>query len=1106
MKTLLKTPFIFVILSILFCQNIASAQCQYSIYLLDTYGDGWNGGAIDVYVNGSIVLSNETILSTDNGGDWKIIDFSVATSDEVTTNYTAGSWSTENEYYIYDAPGAGGNLLYSSGTGASTPGDLGTGNIFANCPTCPSPSNLVASNISSSQADLSWTENGIATLWDIEFGNEGFIPTGIPTQSSLTSLTITKTGLTPNSSYDFYIRSNCGGGDYSSWVGPVTFTTSVITGQVYVDATLGTPSATYSTVKSAFDMINNGTHQGVITVTIGANNGETIIETSEAILNKSGIGSASYTSISIMPGSTNIKVQGNISGSCCIPSGVIKLNQAENVTIDGRYGGVGNTQELTIENTNVGSYSSSLVFLAASNNVMRYSILKSSVTGTCCGAGTLSITDNNISGGSGSSNNLIEYCDITKSGSTLPSRAIYGKGASGRENSNNIIRGCNIYDFEEFGIFLGNSSSGEGFNREWVIENNEIYQTTFQTAMTKSQAGICIGYPYSSGSSGKDEEGHFVIRNNHVGGNGSGGIWQWSTNGSYYFFGIFVNDGTDAHLPTEIYNNKIDNIKITSGNTSSSSLKPIFSGIAAYNCKVNIGSKGGNVIGSLTNNSSIEFSKTGSGGYATGIFTSSPSDLSNVINNNVVAGISSIGGTAPLVVFSGIYNASATTYPTDSIYKNNVSYLSFDNTNYVNGIFGQGLISKNRVRDIDFTGAATFSELIGISWGGGEVAASDSRGVENNEVILGKNRSGLSIATNDIIGGIEIRRGDADVFYNSVLIEGIHAGSENTYAIELPNSGTVNFNNNLLYNERSGGTGKHYAAYKTGVGAGFNASNNAYVIGTGSNNILGNWSGADQMQLIDWEAVSGEVSSVSDDNVGAPVSSTFPILSYDSLDVPDPTWLQAGVPLSIPLDDIKGEPRDLVLPTIGAYEKSLAIPLSIELRTFNGKVEDNYNALYWITESESNISYFTLERSEFGEHWQKVADLNAFGNTTSQQYYQFGDEEFYPTTYYRLQEVDFNGTKSNLGVIKLVRDKNNEITIYPNPTRNGFYIENSIGKEEFTEVNIYDNLGQLIYLVQNDRSQNNLIFIDTSSWPTGLYQVTTLNGDKSFSQKLIVTE
>ena len=94
-------------------------------------------------------------------------------------------------------------------------------------PTCPKPKNLTAGNITSGSANLSWFEQGIATTWNIEYGLSGFTPTGTPSFSTTTN-PYTLTGLNPNTAYDFYVQSDCGGGDVSVWSAGYTFQTACV--------------------------------------------------------------------------------------------------------------------------------------------------------------------------------------------------------------------------------------------------------------------------------------------------------------------------------------------------------------------------------------------------------------------------------------------------------------------------------------------------------------------------------------------------------------------------------------------------------------------------------------------------------------------------------------------------------------------------------------------------------------------------------------------------------------------------------------------------------------------------------------------------------------
>ena len=75
-------------------------------------------------------------------------------------------------------------------------------------PDCPEPSNMVAQHVTTETADLTWTENGEATGWTIEYGEHGFTR-GSGVSESVGSLPHTIVGLSPNTQYDVYVTPDC---------------------------------------------------------------------------------------------------------------------------------------------------------------------------------------------------------------------------------------------------------------------------------------------------------------------------------------------------------------------------------------------------------------------------------------------------------------------------------------------------------------------------------------------------------------------------------------------------------------------------------------------------------------------------------------------------------------------------------------------------------------------------------------------------------------------------------------------------------------------------------------------------------------------------------
>ncbi|WP_299368549.1 GEVED domain-containing protein [Winogradskyella sp.] len=121
--------------------------------------------------------------------------------------------------------GANGTYTYSVDTALG-----GVTCINWTVPACPFPSALTATNIMTDSAELGWTETGAATSWNIEVVDVDANPpgssTGTPTDAGVTN-PYTKMGLTPNTNYEYYVQSICGG-DTSDWVGPFAFETACL--------------------------------------------------------------------------------------------------------------------------------------------------------------------------------------------------------------------------------------------------------------------------------------------------------------------------------------------------------------------------------------------------------------------------------------------------------------------------------------------------------------------------------------------------------------------------------------------------------------------------------------------------------------------------------------------------------------------------------------------------------------------------------------------------------------------------------------------------------------------------------------------------------------
>lgn len=94
---------------------------------------------------------------------------------------------------------------------------------LANSGQCQEPEKLKAVEITSTSALLDWG-GPLRDYYEVEWGSNGF-KKGTGTQSNSNTRKLRIEGLTADTPYDYYVRANCGGTDFTEWVGPYTFVT-----------------------------------------------------------------------------------------------------------------------------------------------------------------------------------------------------------------------------------------------------------------------------------------------------------------------------------------------------------------------------------------------------------------------------------------------------------------------------------------------------------------------------------------------------------------------------------------------------------------------------------------------------------------------------------------------------------------------------------------------------------------------------------------------------------------------------------------------------------------------------------------------------------------
>ena len=185
---------------------------------------------------------------------------------------------------------------------------------------------------------------------------------------------------------------------------------------------------------------------------------------------------------------------------------------------------------------------------------------------------------------------------------------------------------------------------------------------------------------------------------------------------------------------------------------------------------------------------------------------------------------------------------------------------------------------------------------------------------------------------------------------------------------------------------------------------------------------------------------------------------------------------------------------------------SASSPLPIELVSFYGEVVPSMVQLHWVTATEINNDYFVIERSKDALTFSEVGTMKA-KNTLITSMYQLNDTKPYKgTSYYRLKQIDFDGTYTYSSIITI--EFNDEIVffVYPNPKAQQQSLIVSLDKDYGANINltIYDVTGKQVYVQLMDLRNKKEVVFDNLNLTSGIYVVRLNNDNLNATRKLIV--
>jgi len=167
-------------------------------------------------------------------------------------------------------------------------------------------------------------------------------------------------------------------------------------------------------------------------------------------------------------------------------------------------------------------------------------------------------------------------------------------------------------------------------------------------------------------------------------------------------------------------------------------------------------------------------------------------------------------------------------------------------------------------------------------------------------------------------------------------------------------------------------------------------------------------------------------------------------------------------------------------------------PLPVELIHFEAKCNNSAVYLAWSTGSELNAGHFVVERSRDGITYQAIGQVPAAGNTHSLTNYTFVDDGPLAVVYYRLRQVDLDGSET-LGPVRAAGCGNSGDTYIVNAWDDGadLNVVVNAADDQAHFVRLVDAAGRMVWtdanLVLNEGV--NTLRVPKQDLATGMYMI-----------------
>lgn len=167
--------------------------------------------------------------------------------------------------------------------------------------------------------------------------------------------------------------------------------------------------------------------------------------------------------------------------------------------------------------------------------------------------------------------------------------------------------------------------------------------------------------------------------------------------------------------------------------------------------------------------------------------------------------------------------------------------------------------------------------------------------------------------------------------------------------------------------------------------------------------------------------------------------------------------------------------------------------LPVTFTSFSATLINNTALIVWTTQQEYNSDKFIVEKSNDGINWNTLAVVGAAQTSNSPKNYSSTDAQVQAVNYYRLKEVDLDGSFQFSKVVKIAGAEKNSfaVKIFPNPVTSTATITAGSNTNKTVHIKIFSSNGTQVKEMTKQlyAGVNNIDIPSVNTLANGMYSI-----------------